>query len=196
MWDLVAWPGIKPGPLTLGAQSLGHWKTRKLLVTHDSIIARFIEYRFDSNAWRNYKTKFYLHVFCSLTHGALLFLQVFMLLLSAHFSLSHRDYLKNSSLIFYVPTCRNSYFHEPTCIWAISCRKCTKEGRNWTLKWGQPGLGYKLHSPLTNSMTLNKLPHFFLKRRGNEHSLRNQHSLPWWSYELKRPSVLLNIYNS
>ena len=47
------------------------------------------------------------------------------------------------------------YFHEPTCIWAISCRKCTKEGRNLTLKPGQPGLGYELHPPLTNSM-LNK----------------------------------------
>ena len=59
------------------------------LVTHESIIARFIEYRFDSNVWRNYKTKFYLHldVFCSLTHCALLFLQVFMFL-SAHFPLS------------------------------------------------------------------------------------------------------------
>ena len=25
MWDLVLWPGIKPGPPALGAQSLSHW---------------------------------------------------------------------------------------------------------------------------------------------------------------------------
>ena len=25
MWDLVPWPGIKPGPPALGAQSLSHW---------------------------------------------------------------------------------------------------------------------------------------------------------------------------
>ena len=28
MWDLVPWPGIKPGPPELGAQILGHWTTR------------------------------------------------------------------------------------------------------------------------------------------------------------------------
>ena len=29
MWDLVLWPGIKPGPLALGVQSLGHWTLGK-----------------------------------------------------------------------------------------------------------------------------------------------------------------------
>ena len=28
MWDLVPWPGIKPGPPALGAQSLSHWTTK------------------------------------------------------------------------------------------------------------------------------------------------------------------------
>ena len=28
MWDPVPRPGIKPGPLTLGMQSLNHWTTR------------------------------------------------------------------------------------------------------------------------------------------------------------------------
>ena len=31
MWDLVSWPGIKPGPLALEAQSLSHWTTREVL---------------------------------------------------------------------------------------------------------------------------------------------------------------------
>ena len=30
MWDLVPWPGIKPRPLALGAQSLSHCTTRKV----------------------------------------------------------------------------------------------------------------------------------------------------------------------
>ena len=30
MWDLVPWPGIEPGPLALGAQSLSHWTSRKV----------------------------------------------------------------------------------------------------------------------------------------------------------------------
>ena len=30
MWDLVPWPGIKPGSPALGACSLGHWTTRKV----------------------------------------------------------------------------------------------------------------------------------------------------------------------
>ena len=29
MWDLVAWPGIKPGPPALGAWRLSHWNTRE-----------------------------------------------------------------------------------------------------------------------------------------------------------------------
>ena len=28
MWDLVPWPGIKPRPPALGAQTLSHWSTR------------------------------------------------------------------------------------------------------------------------------------------------------------------------
>ena len=31
MWDLVVWPGIKPGPPTLGAQSLYQWTTKEAL---------------------------------------------------------------------------------------------------------------------------------------------------------------------
>ena len=31
MWDLVPWPGIEPGSLALGAQSLNHWTTKPLL---------------------------------------------------------------------------------------------------------------------------------------------------------------------
>ena len=30
MWDLVPWPGIKPGPSALGARSLNHWTTREV----------------------------------------------------------------------------------------------------------------------------------------------------------------------
>ena len=30
MWDLVPWPGIKPRPPVLGAQSLSHWTTREV----------------------------------------------------------------------------------------------------------------------------------------------------------------------
>ena len=30
MRDLVPWPGIKPGPPALGAQSLSHWATREV----------------------------------------------------------------------------------------------------------------------------------------------------------------------
>ena len=30
MWDLVPWPGIKPRPPVLGAQSLSHWTTREI----------------------------------------------------------------------------------------------------------------------------------------------------------------------
>ena len=30
MWDLVPWPGIKPGPPALGAQGLKHWTTREV----------------------------------------------------------------------------------------------------------------------------------------------------------------------
>ena len=30
MWDLVPWPGIKPGPPALGPQSLSHWTTREV----------------------------------------------------------------------------------------------------------------------------------------------------------------------
>ena len=30
MWDLVPWPGIKPGPPTLGAWSLNHCATREV----------------------------------------------------------------------------------------------------------------------------------------------------------------------
>ena len=29
MWDLAPWPGIKPWPPTLAAQSLSHWSTRE-----------------------------------------------------------------------------------------------------------------------------------------------------------------------
>ena len=29
MWDLVPWPGIKPGPPALGAWSLTHWTSRE-----------------------------------------------------------------------------------------------------------------------------------------------------------------------
>ena len=31
MWDIVLWPGIKPGPPALGVLSLSHWTTRKVL---------------------------------------------------------------------------------------------------------------------------------------------------------------------
>ena len=31
MWELVSWPGIKPGPPALGAWCLSHWTTRKSL---------------------------------------------------------------------------------------------------------------------------------------------------------------------
>ena len=31
MWDLVSWPGIKPGPPALGAWSLNPWTTREVL---------------------------------------------------------------------------------------------------------------------------------------------------------------------
>ena len=31
MWDLVPWPGIKPGPRALKARSLSHWTTREVL---------------------------------------------------------------------------------------------------------------------------------------------------------------------
>ena len=30
MWDLVPWPGIKPGPPALQAWSLSHWTTREV----------------------------------------------------------------------------------------------------------------------------------------------------------------------
>ena len=30
MWDLVPWPGIKPGPPALGARSLSHWTARDI----------------------------------------------------------------------------------------------------------------------------------------------------------------------
>ena len=30
MWDLVPPPGIKPGPLALGAPSVSHWTTREV----------------------------------------------------------------------------------------------------------------------------------------------------------------------
>ena len=30
IWDLVPWPGIKPGPPALGVQSLSHWTTREV----------------------------------------------------------------------------------------------------------------------------------------------------------------------
>ena len=30
IWDLVPWPGIKPGPLALGMHSLSHWTTREV----------------------------------------------------------------------------------------------------------------------------------------------------------------------
>ena len=30
MWDLVSWPGIKPGPPALGAQSLNHWASKEV----------------------------------------------------------------------------------------------------------------------------------------------------------------------
>ena len=29
-WDLVPWPGMEPGALVLGAQSLSHWTTREV----------------------------------------------------------------------------------------------------------------------------------------------------------------------
>ena len=32
MWDLVPWPGIKPGPPALGSQSLSHWTTREVQI--------------------------------------------------------------------------------------------------------------------------------------------------------------------
>ena len=34
MWDLVSWPGIVPGPPTMGAQSLSHWTTRKVSLSN------------------------------------------------------------------------------------------------------------------------------------------------------------------
>ena len=40
MWDLVPWPGIKPGSPALGAWSLNHWTTRE--VSHTSILAQRI----------------------------------------------------------------------------------------------------------------------------------------------------------
>ena len=32
MWDLIPWPGIEPGPPTLGAQSLSPWTSREIPV--------------------------------------------------------------------------------------------------------------------------------------------------------------------
>ena len=32
MWDLLSRPGIKPGPLAMGAPSLSHWTTREVLI--------------------------------------------------------------------------------------------------------------------------------------------------------------------
>ena len=32
MWDLVPWPGIKPGPSASGVQSFNHWTTRDVPV--------------------------------------------------------------------------------------------------------------------------------------------------------------------
>ena len=39
IWELVPWPGIKPRPPALGAQSLSHWTTRE--VSHFSIVLFF-----------------------------------------------------------------------------------------------------------------------------------------------------------
>ena len=30
MWDLIPWPGMEPGPLALGVQTLSHWTTREV----------------------------------------------------------------------------------------------------------------------------------------------------------------------
>ena len=36
LWDLVLWPGIEPGPPTLGAQNLSHWTIRNVPRCHSS----------------------------------------------------------------------------------------------------------------------------------------------------------------
>ena len=49
MWDLVPWPGIKPGPHALGSWSLSHWPTMEVLkcpyfnVYQKSIFLAFLE---------------------------------------------------------------------------------------------------------------------------------------------------------
>ena len=43
MWDLVPWPGIKPRPPALGAQSHSHWTT-SIGHTHSDDILRSIPY--------------------------------------------------------------------------------------------------------------------------------------------------------
>ena len=42
MWDLVPWPGVKPGPPALGAQSLTHWTTREVPKMHPLFFFKFL----------------------------------------------------------------------------------------------------------------------------------------------------------
>ena len=41
MWDLVPWPGIEPGPPSLGAQNLSHWTTRETPVDISLYLSSF-----------------------------------------------------------------------------------------------------------------------------------------------------------
>ena len=40
LWDQVPWPGIKPRPPALGAQSLTYWTTREVPVFNFSIVVK------------------------------------------------------------------------------------------------------------------------------------------------------------
>ena len=70
-WDLVSWPGIKPEPAALGAQSLNHWATGDVprvsfwgnengLKLSVEIIAHFCDYA------KNYWTTAFRQVGCCL----------------------------------------------------------------------------------------------------------------------------------
>ena len=51
MWDLVPWPGIEPGPLALGAQSLSDWTIRKSPLEGSWAELTWPENRREANYW-------------------------------------------------------------------------------------------------------------------------------------------------
>ena len=127
VWNLVAWPGIEPGPPALGAWSLNHWTTREVPLYLILICFSLITRRITSDA-KNPSHFRYLDIYISCTvNSSVILLRIFSpsvcFVLQALFMVPKPD--RHFNLFFAFIICVYSTFKKTISLFLF-----------WWLLWG------------------------------------------------------------